>query len=77
MLKENDIRVLEWHTQSPGLNPIESLWKDLNDQLTTRKPTSLTQLESIAQEEWTKLPEEMCGKIVGINSNRIQAVIKN
>ena len=42
-----------------------------------RKPTSLTQLESIAKEEWTKLPQDMCRKIVSTYRNRIQAVMKN
>ena len=42
-----------------------------------RKPTSLTQLESFAEEEWTELPQKMCRKILGTDRNRIQAVIMN
>ena len=76
-LKENDIRVQEWRSQSPDLNPTENLWKDLNARMMARKPTSLTQPESIAKEEWTKLPQEMCRKIVGTFRNRTRAIINN
>ena len=45
--------------------------------MTARKPTSLTQLESFAKEEWIKPPQEMCRKIVGTYRNQMQVVIKN
>ena len=75
--KENDISVLEWHSRSPDVNPVENLWQDLKARMMARKPANSTQLESFAKEESTKLAQEMCGKLVGTYRNRIQAVIKN
>ena len=42
-----------------------------------RKPANLAQFESVAKEEWIKLAQEMCSKLVVTYRNRIQAVIKN
>ena len=75
--KENDISVLEWPGQSPDLNPIENLWRDLKTRVMARKPTNLTQLESFAKEEWAEIPQETCRKLVDTYRNRLEAVMKN
>ncbi|CAI9724061.1 Hypothetical predicted protein [Octopus vulgaris] len=51
LFKDNDIYVLEWLSQSPDLNPIENLWRDLKNRMMVRKPTNLTQLEAFAKDE--------------------------
>ena len=37
-LRNHQIEMLEWPPQSPDLNPIESLWAELNRKLNKRKP---------------------------------------
>ena len=74
---ENDISVLEWHSLSPGLNPIENLWQDLKARMMARKPDNFIQLETFAKEDWAKLPQEVNRRLVGKYKNRIPAVIKN
>ena len=42
--KDNNVRVMEWHSQSPELNPIETLWAELKKHhMQARKRTNLTQ----------------------------------
>jgi transposase len=39
---KNNVKVIEWSSQSPVLNPIEHLWKDLKIAVPSRSPSNLT-----------------------------------
>ncbi|KAI4883977.1 hypothetical protein NFI96_003357 [Prochilodus magdalenae] len=39
------MKVLEWPSQSPDLNPIEKLWRDLRVRVRARRPSNLHDLE--------------------------------
>ncbi|KAI4898947.1 hypothetical protein NFI96_010901, partial [Prochilodus magdalenae] len=57
-LKKNHIKVMEWPSQSPDLNPIENLWRELKVRVAKRQPTNLHDLERICKEEWAKIPPD-------------------
>jgi transposase len=63
-LKENKVKILDWPSQSPDFNPIENLWADLKKRVRARRPTNMTQLHQLCQEEWAKIHPIYCGKIV-------------
>ena len=54
-LKDNKVMVLEWSSQSPDLNPIENLLAELKKRVRARRPTNMTLLHKLCQEEWDKL----------------------
>jgi hypothetical protein len=64
MAKDNKVKVLEWPSQSPDLNPLETLWAELKTCVRTRRPTNLTQIYQRCQEEWAKIHPTSCGKLV-------------
>ena len=61
-LRRKSVHVLEWPSQSPDLNPIEHLWRDLKMAVHQRSPSNLMKLERSCKEEWEKLPKNRCAK---------------
>ncbi|KAJ4928978.1 hypothetical protein JOQ06_004600 [Pogonophryne albipinna] len=55
-LRKKHFKVLEGPSQSPDLNPIEHLWRELKVRVAQRQPQNITALEEICMEEWVKIP---------------------
>ena len=60
-----------WPSQSPDLNPIYHLWRDLQQ----RSSSNPTEFERICREKWEKLPKYRCAKHVVSYPRRLEAVI--
>jgi transposase len=69
------LNVLEWLSQSPDLNPIEHLLRDLKIAVQRRSLSNLTELERIYREEYGKLLKYKCAKLVVLYPRRLKAVI--
>jgi hypothetical protein len=69
------LRVLEWPSQSPDLNPIENLWNELKRRVHKRRPSNIEELKTFAVEEWGKIPTETCQHLVETYKKRLSAVI--
>ena len=73
--RDKFLNVLEWSSQSPDLNLIEHLWRDLKIAMPHCSPSNPTELERICREEWEKLPKYTCAKLVASYPRRLEAVI--
>ncbi len=70
-------KVLEWPSQSPDLNPIENIWRELKVRVAQRQPQNITALEEICMEEWAKIPATVCENLVKTYRKRLTSVIAN
>ncbi len=76
-LKKNRVKVIQWSSMSPDLNPIEHLWGILKRQIEHHSPSSIQSLKEVILEEWKKIDLAKCRQLVHSMSRRLGAVIKN
>ena len=74
-LMNKSLNVLEWPSQSPDLNLIEHLWRDLKIAVQQCSPSNLIERGRIFREEWEKLHKYRCAKLVASYPRRLKAVI--
>jgi len=74
-LQDHNVSVLPWPSQSPDMNPIENLWDLLGRAVQEHKPSSKRELENILMQEWSKISQDTCQKLVGSMQSRVQALI--
>ncbi|KAK6297180.1 hypothetical protein J4Q44_G00317630 [Coregonus suidteri] len=76
-LRKKHLKVLEWPSQSPDLNPIENLWREMKVCIVQRQPRNLKDLEKVCMEEWAKIPAAVCANLVKTYRKRMISVIAN
>ncbi len=60
-LKKNRVKVIQWPSMSPDLNPIE--WGILKRQVEHHSPSSIQSLKEVILEEWKKLDLAKCRQL--------------
>ncbi len=76
-LKKNRVKVIQWPSMSPDLNPIEHLWGILKRQVEHHSPSSIQSLKEVILEEWKKIDLAKCRQLIHSMPRRLGAVIKN
>lgn len=74
---EQNIRLLEWPSQSPDLNPIEHLWFELKKAVKKHNIKNKNHLIQTVLEEWKKISPAVCANLVHSMPRRVAAVIAN
>ena len=75
--KQLRVKVMDWPSMSPDLNPIEHLWGILKRKVEMRKVTNIHQLHDVVMEEWKRIPVTTCKALVDSMPNRVTAVLES
>jgi transposase len=70
------LKLLDWPSQSPDLNPIELLWEEMDRRIKKKRPTSLNDLEAIAREVWREITPDVLLRLIERLPFLCQAVIQ-
>ena len=76
-LKRLRVKVMDWPSMSPDLNPIEHLWGILKRKVEVRKVSNIRQLHNLVMEEWKSIPVATCEALVNSIPSRVKAVLDN
>ncbi len=76
LLKKLRVKVMDWPSMSPDLNPIEHLWGILKWKVEERKVSNIHQLHDVVMEEWKRTPVTTCKALVNSMPKRVMAVLK-
>ncbi|KAI3374984.1 hypothetical protein L3Q82_021511 [Scortum barcoo] len=68
LLKKLRVKVLDWPSVSPDLNPIEHLWGILKGSWRSAKVSNIHQLRDVVMEEWKRIPVATCEALVNSNA---------
>ncbi len=67
-LKKNRVKVIQWPSMSPDLNPIEHLWGILKRQVEHHSPSSIQSLKEVILEEWKKIDLAKCRRTCSVHA---------
>ncbi len=54
------VKVMEWPSMSPDLNPIKHMWGILKLMVEKHHVSKIQQLCDVIMEEWTRMPATAC-----------------
>ncbi len=77
LLKKLRIKVLDWPSMSPDLNPIVHPWSILKQKVEERKVSNIHQLRDVIMEEWKRSPVATCEALVNSMPKRVKPVLEN
>ena len=60
LLKRLRVKVMDWPSMSPDLNPIEHLWGILKRKVEVCKVSNIYQLRDVVMVEWKSIPVATC-----------------
>ena len=75
-LEDQGIERMEWHANSPDLNPLEHLWDQLKRSVYRRLDanSNLDDLRRLLQEEWVAIPQHRVARLINTMRDRCRQV---
>ena len=75
--KKLRVKVMDWPSMSPDLNPIEHLRGTLKWKVEESNVSNIHQLHDVIVEEWEMIPVATCEALVNSIPMRVKAMLEN
>ena len=75
LLKRLGVKMMDWQSMSPDLNPIDNLWGILKWKVEVRKVSNICQLRDVVMEKWKSTPVATCEALVNAMPRKVKAVL--
>ena len=76
-LKNRNVNLMDWPSQSPDLNPIENVWSFIKMEIDKHQIISRHMLREKINEIWNLIPANYLAKLIQSMPRRVLAVLKN
>ncbi|MGH0158058.1 UNVERIFIED_CONTAM: hypothetical protein FKN15_049200 [Acipenser sinensis] len=76
-MEDHQIKTLSWPAQSSDLNPIENLWNVIKRKMDGHKPSNKAELLEFLHQEWYKVTQHQCERLVESMPRHMKAVLEN
>ncbi len=74
LLKKLRVKVMDWPSMSPDLNPIEHLWGILKQKVEEHKVSNIYQLIDVIMEEWKRTSVATCEGLTFVATQNIDTL---
>jgi hypothetical protein len=76
--QDHEYQIMDWPAQCPDISPIEHLWHHLKRKLAGYEvpPKRILELWGRVEEEWNKIPPEVCQDLIESMLRPIEAVLQ-
>ncbi len=68
LLNKLRVKVMDWPSMSPDLNPIEHLWGILKQKVEEHKVSNIHQLRDVIMDKWKRTPVATCEALVELHA---------
>ena len=73
--KENNIKIIDWPSNSPDLNPIENIWAKIKNKLCRQEFDNINKLRKRVEKEWDSLTKKNLQIYSNSMNNRIESCL--
>ena len=70
--KENNIKIIDWPSNSPNLNQIENIWAKIKNNLCRQEFDNINKLKKRLEKEWDSLTKKNLQIYSNIMNNKIE-----
>ena len=77
LLKRLRVKMIDWPSMSPDLNPTEHLWGILKRKVEVYKVSNICQLHDVVLKEWKSIPVATSEALVNSMTRRVKVVLDN